>query len=261
MSKDFYLEIAKMVEDGQYFRDAKDWYHSKYNFPVIERSFCIMFSIMAFIIMIVSVNILMSFFPLEKKIPISVVIADPSQTYSTLKKLSPKRDSDPDLVLQDHLLFKFVETFENYEPTYKNQKINKNITYTSTYAAEKISELYSSLVDLQNPDGYIIRYRNASRIATLDRKSLLINGKTIKQLELLEPEERVRMNAENNIHDATLDFTINEIYSSNKENTEYTSKYRAYIKYVYTNISYDRVAEDFRPLDFKILEYKTVEIK
>jgi type IV secretory pathway component VirB8 len=262
MTEQFFKEIADDVESGAYFEDAREWYHLKYSFPLIERSYCILFCLISFAIAFYTISIINSFFPLKKDVPIAVTIADTANYYAELKQLSVSRDANPNITLQKYLILRFLDAFENYQSVNNRDQILKNMKFIKKFSGPNVIETYAKLVSLNNPDGYIIKYRNGSRIAIMDKNSLKISyKKSTRDSISFTAEGTKQKQKKEDTYTASINFTTDEILPTGMQSEALLKKYKATMKYRFDDVSYDTTKKDFNPLIFKIISHTTTEIK
>lgn len=147
MEQDFYQEITAKIKDKSYYQDAKEWYCSRYLFPVVERTYAFFLCLLCLCttaIMILNVYIL---FPFSAKVPFVIEVNNITDYYTTLTPLT-KNDERPEEAIAYYLINHFIHTWEDYNFQGNNaDKIKANIQKLKKMAVKDVVDIYQPYLD------------------------------------------------------------------------------------------------------------------
>lgn len=156
--------IRESVETKAYFKDALDWYFSRYVTPICDRTLLIFGAMLAAVVMFCLVEMINGAFPLVQEAPIFIRAKDQSiytPNLIALKARSGEKNYDPDIKTVDeaiakYLLGKYVQEREGYNYSKGvvedvNTKFNhiKNTSSATEYRA------FQALMSKDNPESPI----------------------------------------------------------------------------------------------------------
>lgn len=171
-------DLNKSIENGEFFREARQWYMYKYIFPVIERSMLIAVSIASVITAIVSISIVLETLPtLNRKVPVAITIKDTDKSnYIYIYPLQKPEDKEnPNVAVGRYLVAKFVEMYERYDAMKPQETIDANWHFMERFADDNTKLKYKNYVleDAKSLTNRLTRY--ASRVAKIDITKLREN--------------------------------------------------------------------------------------
>jgi type IV secretory pathway component VirB8 len=168
-------EIKVMVKDGSYFRDALEWYTSKYIFPFTLRASILVLSAILLIGLLISVDAAKTSF-VSMKLPFPIYAKDQVNYFSIIKPLAYKNDS-LDMAISRYFIRKYVELRESYNFVDFSEG-NEELTFNKVKAlsSHQVYDGYKSYIDPDaNSDSPIIKYKNQiERVITI--KDVKINS-------------------------------------------------------------------------------------
>ncbi len=243
--KVFYHDIAKQVDNGVYFEDAKEWYQQKYMYPVIERSFFLLLTTIAIFISIMAALVLVDFLPLVRHMPLIVKNDNTVETYVTIRNLA-KESGQVDATKEDanntlikYLIEKFVESHETYDYTNNFALLGRNVTYIKQFSTQEVFNKYKYYVSMSNPNGLILKYREHTK----------------RNIKVMRETFTIRQSKNPSLYTVDVKFTANELNVNRAEPTTWNA--RANIRL--SEITYDRKEEKFNDIDFKVLNYVSIK--
>ncbi len=155
--KEYHDSVKEAAVDGTYFKDALDWYLSRYVSPLCDRTVMIFVAIIGAVSLFFLIQIISGLFPLVEKVPI-VIHAKDQSLYSPFIKVL-RTDKNKNLTVDDaiakYLLSIYVNDRESYdyrksEVEDVNRKFNR-IKNTSSYAEYKNFQLFMSKDNADSP--------------------------------------------------------------------------------------------------------------
>lgn len=249
-------EIAKKIENGEYFQDAREWYKHKYIFPVIERSYLILITIISVITAILTFSTFNGLFPLQKSFLIVAPVQDQVNDYAKILRIgeSGQEKEDADETLINFISGKFVGAFENYNYENNFQQLRSNINFLTEFASPEVLNQYKYYISIRNPNSLMLKYKQqASR--KIEVKSLRLLGGTKKEIDKKFAEEGQEPKDERQ-YTAIVDFISTEKTAQG----ENQSNWQARIDFLYSNVKYNREEKEFSPINYKVVGYQSVEI-
>lgn len=192
MDKEQQQFIAKKIEDKSYFKDAYDWYGSKYLRPVSQRSYLIILNIILGLLV---------WFVYDRLIPqyggtttpkiINYVDYDSPYSFSYIKPLIKKNET-PQVATLNYLLANYVKAREEYmvgvnTNTREYRKITNLIRRSST---KNVLNEYNAKVRRSNRNSPFIVFKdNINRKITIDDIIFLEEDLTVGRAKIIFTEE------------------------------------------------------------------------
>lgn len=114
-----YHEYVKfLVKEGDYFKDATDWYFLKYVTPFCHRTLLIFAAIISIVVLFYLYGMIQIIYPLKEEVPIYITAKDQSLYFPHLVSLNLKQDPDVsnvDEAVAKYLLSVYVKDREGYD--------------------------------------------------------------------------------------------------------------------------------------------------
>lgn len=142
--------VKESANDGTYFKDALDWYLTRYVSPLCDRTVMFFVAAIAAFSFFFLIQIVDGLFPLVEQVPIVIKSKDQSVYTPFIKELKGPQDKDlsVDDAMAKYLLSIYVDDRENYD--YRDSEVRKvnrkfnRIKNTSTYLEYKNFQLFMS---------------------------------------------------------------------------------------------------------------------
>lgn len=238
----FLKDIAASIESGDYFKDAREWYHKKYSFPFIERSYLVLLTTVSITISFIAISVLIDFLPLKTKVPVIVGIEDGVSEYAHLKRLrDPEKDVDSNIALTKSLISGFIDAYESYNYEDNFHKLKRNKKYISQFASDGVFDNYKRYISTRNPNSMTLRYRKHTK----------------RDIEVLKDTFELEKDKNSEKYTAFVNFMS---YESNVKGIR-KSKWQAKIDFHFSDVKYNRKEKKFLPLDFAITNYNASETR
>lgn len=208
------------VEDGTYFRKARQWYSDMYHYPVTERSYYFIIIFLSLVISMYGVQSFYGIFPLSVKIPFLVYSNDAWVDLPIAKKIAidPREDKNDAVMrymVEDYVVNRESYDLERYELRYRN---------IASESTRGVFEKYKESMEATN-------LYSPYRIYT-NRFKRVINM-TSYSFERGEKESR-----------AVVDFYASVLNVFDGQEVK-RGKYRAEITYHYVNFSIDQSLDSY----------------
>lgn len=147
--------IAKNIQSGQYYKDARDWYSFRYLAPITERSllFVIMLvSIFSGVIAVITSN---SMFPTTTEVPVVVKVDDSLEHYTAIHRLNEKSSDnvDPYNAVAQYLVEHYVRIRESYDYT----QFEPQYLRMRGASSKKVFREFQQEMSLENPNSRTVR--------------------------------------------------------------------------------------------------------
>jgi type IV secretory pathway component VirB8 len=241
-----YKEISRMVESGEIFNDAREWYLRTYLLNTVERSWLIVITFGLIFLIFTAYDYKASLMPIVTSYPVMVTIEDASEQVSRLVKLGDRDlDFNVDDIYLKLLSTEFVKAFETYDWTDDFQKLKNNGKIVSTLAYENIADDYNDRIDMRKITSFTLKYRkNTIRTVEVDKNSLKIEATN---------EEK----GENKKFIVTGSFKASEKSLAGVAVSNWNFKIILYFK----EIKYNYEKKQFEDLFFKVVNYEATKVE
>ena len=152
--------IAKKIEDGSYYHEARQWYMRKYIYPISERSFLIILTIILFSTFTASVINTSSLSSSDKELPLPIEVENTTDYYSVIKPLASSNEGAQDAIAK-YFIIDYIRTREEYFPEKMQGKdLQYQLKKIKSSSAKKVLNEYQAYMNNANPYSPIARYRN-----------------------------------------------------------------------------------------------------
>ncbi len=155
---EYYQFVKNSVDDGSYFKDAMDWYMSKYVSPMVDRVLMIAVAIVASVSLYFLYQIISTAFPLVEKVPIVIRDYDTSLYRPIISRIKDEKDKNIKTVdesVAKYLLVNYIKERESYD--FREAKADQvkekftKIKNNSSFAEYKNFQLFMSRDNYDSP--------------------------------------------------------------------------------------------------------------
>ena len=163
MSKDLY----ELVKSGEYFKEAREWYKTKYVHPFSQRTFLmIVIVIMVVVFGSVLLNIY-NLFPTKKEISYTINLADATNRAARIDEVD--YDShDAQLSIVNKLAERYVIRRESYD----YDDLKRQFVYIKNSSTRLVFKRFYNFMNIDNPESPVLRYKK-----NIDRKIKILSAK------------------------------------------------------------------------------------
>lgn len=159
--------LRESIENGEYFRDARNWYHTKYIHPFSHRSFLLMVSIVVTIIFCSITYNIYNLLPTYTKVRYVITLDDISNKAVKIKK-ADYDDGDAQISLINALVERYVINREQY----KYEDLKRQFTYIKNNSTRVVFRRFFYGMNIDNEDSPILKYqKNINRTAKIMQTS------------------------------------------------------------------------------------------
>lgn len=240
--RQYYMEVAKSVDNGAYFKEGMNWYKEICLLPVCERSYLIILtSVACFILATTILNTQMVSGKLDE-IPLIVDVEENSDLSYYPHKLSKDLKESPQLSIANFMIRTYVTSMESYSPDFlENENMVTHLRKIKTSSSKNIFNQYRSYM------------------STLNRNSpvKLMSDHTGRDVEIygIQYNKDYLFNAH-----ATVTFRVRQypITDDSQLEKEVFSNWQADIHFRLSDI--ETIARSEAPIKFQVTSYTTREL-
>lgn len=241
-------EITKDIASGRYFKDAWQWYSTKYLFAATERSAFIVITVIALVVGMLSLYVFFAALPLTIKTPVFVEIASPVEHVKVVKPLSLE-GNDAGRGVVRFMLERFVQAWEGYDEStfwaYQNRETDSRYLRVEQVAAPELMELYQRRMNPRNLQSPLIRF-----------KTHTTRNVTVTSIQLPEVEEESTLLSQPGPHYAVVAFRTTEVSNLGRKRKNWVAE----ITFTMSPITFDKETQQFSELDFTVLSYSVTAV-
>jgi len=228
--------IAKMVDSGEYFSEAKNWYAYKYIYPYTHRFYILLVGVFVacFTYLMIQVSVIDY---IKKKYPFPIYFEDVVKLYPKIKGISKGIEPIP-ISVSRYLLSQYVITRESYDYNMLNKESwERMLRRIRAMSSRKIFSNFVDYIDTsKNPESPVLRYKyNVKRIINIEKVVFPSNS--------YNPDT------------AKVYFTASE----KGKDVDNTHRYIANIEFSMTDV--DNVIDNDAPLQFTVTKYIVTDNK
>lgn len=224
--------IAKYIENGQYYKDAHEWYASKYLSIYPMRAFTLLI-ILALTMAICGMTYIYRLNVVSKKFPFPIYAYDETKYFPFIKPLAKEKEPIS-ISVSRYLLKKYVEFRENYN--YRDQIGEQKeilIKKIQALSSRKVFRHYIDYADPEsNPMSPLVLYKN----------------KATRKIEITNVVF-VGYNQAEVYYTATVE---------NQRGTSVSTNWKAIMYYRLSDIS--KVIQKAHNLSFLVTDYETIKL-
>ena len=129
----------KYIGSSEYFKDAIDWYCSRYLFCITERAWLVIITLfLSSMLLLLTLN-MFSYFPLKTVFSFIKYTDRYTDEFSVIKKLSTNTEDSEETLLSQYLVAQYVKRYESYLYSELESQLNfiKNNSSRKIYLAFK----------------------------------------------------------------------------------------------------------------------------
>lgn len=242
--------IRESIENGDYFKDAMEWYSLSYISPITERAFFVLLSILSVFITYMFITIISSALPLKETVPVVIKEKDTAVYRTTIKSIKHKDEAKTtDEAVLRFLLINYIK--EREEHNYKRAKIqdvNEKLDKIKNNSSVEVFEQFKDFMSRSNPSSPIHFFNknverkitiNSFKFAKTKKITLFDKMKGFLAMQALPTK-------------AYINYTSHTILPNKiiKEQRE------AEITFKFNGIDIDKKTQKFSPLRFIVIDYK-----
>jgi type IV secretion system protein VirB8 len=230
------------VDDGSYFREAREWYSMKYVALISERVMYIVITVLALVLFVLSCMAIVGLLPLTPSAPFTYMAKNGRDTIAHIRLLERKWGEPTDVSLR----YYFVEQYVLRREAYSINALNLNVLYVYGHSTDEVAREFRQFIDASNPQSPLMLYQ--SRV---ERKITILDSDVVP--------------LGNNNYEARVDFMATVATENGYEQTYHRSK----LQFHYTDVHYDYTDEDviagkalkIDPMTFKVTAYSVKQRK
>ncbi len=145
--------VTKKIESGEYFSEAMNWFHAKFNRPRTEFAYFSIICLISLIALFVGAAALLEIFPLSpgKNFVLSREID--TGDHVTIHSIQKKGETANDSIMK-FMLSQYVRAREEYI----EERLNRNFNLVYTFSNDDIFNEFKALTSTSNPQNPVIQY-------------------------------------------------------------------------------------------------------
>lgn len=252
LSSQKYREIAELIESGEYFLEARNWYLNTYVTRFVERAYLIIL-VLGLVFLYYMCGVYKSAIePINKSLPVKVTISSAADFSTRIIYLGNKqKDFDINLVFIKYFAGRFIEAIESYDyrKDFKKLRINKKML--ETLASPEILDYYIDKISIRNSDSIRLKYKkDIVRTIIVDKD----------KIDIAPIEENENEYSSKNKSDDTKEYQVTANFDAieyNKDGTGIKTKWQAKFILSFQIIEYNFKEKEYSPLNFKVLSYES----
>ena len=137
-------KLTESIENGEYFKEAREWYFYKFCKPISEKFFWLFILVLLLVSIIPLYSEISAWYPLKNSKAIILFNKDPEFVQIVKKMENP--DKNPDLAILRHLLKNYVQMREEYLPGSLNLvKIDNRLKKISNNSSREITKDFQNI--------------------------------------------------------------------------------------------------------------------
>ncbi len=202
-----------MVKDGSYFKDALEWYSSKYIFPFTLRASMLILSSVLIIGLLISIDAAKTSF-ISMKLPFPIYAKDQVRFFSIIKPLAYKNDS-MEMAVSRYFIKKYVELREGYNSlNFSEGQEELSLNKVKALSSHQVYRSYIAYIDPnENSDSPIIKYKSQVErlIKVTDIKILAPHGTPESAIIKFTATEKSKLGSKSTNYEAELSFLMSDM--------------------------------------------------
>lgn len=208
--------MRQIVESGEYFKQAKNWYNEIYLLPIVYRSWVfVIFSILFFFSLVLVLNLYM-LFPINQQLRYAITVENTSD-YTADITAADFYGNDTYKSIAHVFLTSYVKIREGYD----YDDLSDRLMFVKNTSTKVIFNQYNDLLSLDNPNSPLLKLQKYAK------RSIFV--KDIKFIS--DSEVVVRFNAKSNedngkilddsVWEANISFLMDQIDLKVAENASF----------------------------------------
>lgn len=234
--------LARRIENGEYFDEAREWYHLLYTRPISQRIFFIIVACFAGLFMVVAVTSVLNLLPIVPRVPFAIYTQSMDENIPSMQRFKGAGESADPAIMRFYLT-SYIQRKEGYSAN----KLTANRAFVMQHSLPEVGNAYLRGIDQANAQSPLRLYGQTRSLAV-----------EIHQVQFLkQPAESAAA------QQAQIDFSTIVMTNESQQKTDWT----ALVSYEYTNLvirnTFDAALGDYK-LDFdepafKVLSYEKRE--
>jgi type IV secretory pathway component VirB8 len=233
--------VAEMLESGEYFAQARQWYSQLYIAPISQRIQYIMIAGLTGIFMLMAFISLINLLPISPRVPFVIYNSDPITLHPSLTRLKRAQEL-PDPVFLKFYATAYVERREAYSPS----RLLANRAFILQHSDADPARDYSHFIHQNNPQSPIRRF-----------------GQTIQRAIIVESVRLPDLEKAENPMQIEVDYVAFEVEAERQQRSLWTAilsiNYTALVQRDSFDANIGEYVLDFDAPTFKVLQYQTRE--
>lgn len=212
----------------------------KYVYPVTQRTFLAIVTVVSFITAVVAIIILVSLLPLSERVPLAVSVGSRVDEYTGVKYIGKQEEDSNDSVVK-YLTGRYIKMRESYD--FENLK--NIIEYVRYYTEPADFQNYNTFMSTEtNPNSPILVYRNHTK-------------RSIEIIDVVKISREEAGITTPGVQRIVASFKVTE----KGLGQEKTSLWKARVDVHFSDVVYYKDTKKFAPLDFKVIHYEAKQVE
>lgn len=154
-------DLARRIEDGSYFEEARAWYSLLYIGPISQRIFFMVVTAISVLIFLMSVISIMNLMPLSPRIPFLYSAKDITNEHPRMVRLKDVSEaSNPALIRY------YLSTYVELRESYNARRFQMFRAFVRHYSTPDLFAAYSRETSTKNPRSPIRRFGKQADVKT-----------------------------------------------------------------------------------------------
>lgn len=232
--------VADLVKSGDYFREAVEWYDSKYHAPMAERSLMILITLVSVGIIFFATRAVMGLLPLSEVEYTSFLQANAEEKMPSLIRLADSFRETDQALMSYH-----VQDYVYQRERYDIANVEKQYLRVKALSSPEVFEEYARFIDPRNAESPISRFeRHTRRLARITGLSFF--DAAGNPADELHPPQTARVV-----------FTVTLIGADGSQKSE---RWQADVAFTYEKIIVDQETYEVTPMKFQVTGYKVRQL-
>jgi len=145
--------IAEKLEDGSYYKEARQWYNVMYLSPISERIFFVILTITSGVIFIFGVMALIYLLPISPRVPFIYSAKNIAKEIPVITRLRASKESTNPALIRYYL-----KVYAEMRESYSEDKFLLRREFVKVYSDPSVFNEYNRITHPDNPRSPIRRY-------------------------------------------------------------------------------------------------------
>jgi type IV secretory pathway component VirB8 len=165
--------VDEVIESGEYFEQAQEWYASKYLAPYMQRTYQLMISATISIFMVIIAHLAFRDDSIARLYPFPLFIEDSANEVMRIKYIGRPNSSVDDAITK-YLVQQYVMRRESYAPKQLDEEsVTMDLRYVRNSSSWQVFNDYKQYISTENFNSPFVRYKfHTTRIINI--KSVLL---------------------------------------------------------------------------------------
>jgi type IV secretion system protein VirB8 len=247
----YFKFINATVEDGSYFKDARDWYIFRYIYPVCERTLLFFIASIAGLVTYILAITIINAFPITQESPVVIHSKDQSVYFPVIKPLKDSIElTTIDEAVIKYLSTKYLQKREAYNfRKFDIRSLNDRLNYIKNNSSSQEYINFQTFLNKSNPRSPILYFgKDFQRSVNIDMVSFPRRNTDdlIKKAKDMLSSQIPKM--------IDIRYTITNKINSKTSSTE---KYLTRLSFTFSGVQQESQSK----LNFNVTSYKTYNLK